>query len=149
LECAIGTGNVGRYDDAIRLAEKNDLGLPPEQSVLAAPLKQKGYVTGVFGKWHLGYEQKFLPASFGFDEFFGFLGGNVEYFTHRELSDLPVLYENRKPVEREGYMTHLITEASLSFIRRHKEKPFFLYIPFSTPHFPFQGPDDKDKKFTP
>jgi arylsulfatase A-like enzyme len=148
LECAIGTGNVGRYDDAIRLAEKGELGLPARQSVLAKPLKKQGYATAIFGKWHLGYERKFLPHRFGFDESFYFLGGNVDYFTHKELSPLPALYRGDKPVEREGYMTHLITEDALDFIDRRKAQPFFLYLPYSTPHFPFQAPGDEGKVFT-
>src|SRR5437016_1877722 len=59
LECAIGLGNVGRYDDAIRLRKTNDLGLPAAESALARQLKAIGYVTAVVGKWHLGYEPKF------------------------------------------------------------------------------------------
>ncbi len=150
LECAIGTGNVGRYDDAIRLAESRDLGLPPGEAVLARPLKDRGYSTAIFGKWHLGYEEKFLPVHFGFDEFFGFLGGYIDYFTHRELSELPVLYRDREPVEREGYMTHLIADEALGFLKhpKRKEAPFFLYLPFSAPHFPFQTPKDRDRKLT-
>src|SRR5688572_2537017 len=61
LECAIGIANVGRYDDAIRLANQHDLGLPAEQSVLGRSLKEAGYTTAICGKWHLGYEPKFLP----------------------------------------------------------------------------------------
>jgi arylsulfatase A len=148
LECAIGTGNVGRYDEAIRLAEKSDLGLPAEQAVLAKSLKAQGYATGIFGKWHLGYERKFFPDRFGFDESFYFLGGNVDYFTHAELSPIPALYSGDKPIRRKGYMTHLITQDALSFIDRHKAEPFFLYLPYSTPHFPFQAPGDVDKVFT-
>ena len=148
LECAIGTGNVGRYDDAIRLAEKRDLGLPADQGVLVKPLKEAGYATGVFGKWHLGYERKFFPDRFGFDESYFFLGGNVDYFTHKELSPLPVVFRGDKPVERKGYMTHLLTDDALAFIDRHKSRPFFLYLPYSTPHFPFQAPGDADKVFT-
>lgn len=149
LECAIGTGNVGRYDEAIALAEKNDLGLPAEQATLAPALKSAGYVNGVFGKWHMGYEPKFHPLDQGFDEFIGFLGGNVDYFRHRELSDLEVYYQGREPIERKGYMTHLITEDSIDFIRRHREETFFLYVAYSTPHFPFQGPDDDTGKMHP
>ena len=148
LECAIGTGNVGRYDDAIRLAEQHDLGLPPGEAVLPRAIKQAGYATAAFGKWHLGYEAKFTPLAYGFDRFFGCLGGNVDYFTHKELSPLPVLYLDRKPVEREGYMTHLIAHDALAFIRENKDRPFFLYVPFTTPHFPFQGPNDAGIRFT-
>jgi len=145
LECAIGTGNAGRYDDAIRLAEARQLGLSAKQSVLPSALKKAGYACGVFGKWHLGYEPQFNPIEHGWDEFFGYMGGNVHYFNHRELSDLHVLFQGRLPVYRKGYMTHLITDSSIDFIECHKEKPFFLYVSHECPHFPFQGPDDAKK----
>ena len=145
LECAIGTGNVGRYDEAIELAEKRQLGLPAKQSVLPSALKTAGYACGVFGKWHLGYEPQFNPLEHGWDEFFGYMGGNVHYFNHRELSDLHVLFKDRLPVYRKGYMTHLITDSSIDFIKRNKEKPFFLFVSHESPHFPFQGPGDERK----
>lgn len=148
LECAIGTGNVGRYDDAIRLADNHDLGLPKDLAVLAPTLKKAGYRNAVFGKWHMGYEAKFNPLDQGFDEFVGFLGGNVDYFHHVELSDLPVYYSGRKPVKREGFTTHLITDDAIDFLNRQKAKPdepFFLYVPHAAPHFPFQAPDGPTK----
>jgi arylsulfatase A-like enzyme len=145
LECAIGTGNVGRYDDAIRLAKARQLGLPAKQTLLPSALKKPGYSSGVFGKWHLGYEPQFNPLEHGWDEFFGYMGGNVHYFNHRELSKLHVLYRGRLPVYEEGYMTHLITDSSLDFIERNKDRPFFLFVSHETPHFPFQGPGDAKK----
>ena len=148
LECAIGTGNVGRYDDAIRLAGERQLGLPAEETVIPGQLKKTGYVCGVFGKWHLGYEPHFNPIQHGWDEFFGYLGGNVHYFNHRETSDLYVLFEGRMPIYRKGYMTHLITDASIDFIKRHSGKPFFLYVAHECPHFPYQGPRDSEKLVT-
>ena len=148
LECAIGTGNVGRYDDAIRLADQHDLGLPVDQAVLPGALKQAGYACGVFGKWHLGYEPKFNPMEYGWDAFFGYLGGNVHYFNHRETSDLHVLYQGRDPVKRTGYMTHLITDESIAFINDQKDRPFFAYVSHECPHFPFQGPEDESKVVT-
>jgi N-acetylgalactosamine-6-sulfatase len=146
LECAIGTGNVGRYDDAIRLAGQRQLGLPAKQVVLPSALKPAGYVSGVFGKWHLGYEPQFNPMEHGWDDFFGYMGGNVHYFNHRETSELHVLYRGRLPVHTQGYMTHLITDSSINFIERHKDKPFFLYVSHECPHFPFQGPKDVKKE---
>ena len=143
LECAIGVGNVGRYDDAIRLANQHDLGLPPEQSVLAKSLKAAGYTTAICGKWHLGYEPKFLPLKHGFDYAFGPLGGAIDYFTHHEPGGQHMLYLNDQPVNREGYATDLIAAEACDFLRRTKDKPFFLYVPFNAPHSPFQGPDDK------
>ena len=146
LECAIGTGNVGRYDDAIRLASQRQLGLPAKQVILPSTLKPAGYVSGVFGKWHLGFEPQFNPMEHGWDDFFGYMGGNVHYFNHRETSELHVLYRGRLPVHAEGYMTHLITDSSISFIERKKDKPFFLLVSHESPHFPFQGPKDVKKE---
>lgn len=148
LECAIGTGNVGRYDDAIALAEAHRLGLDLAEAILPRAFKKSGYATAIFGKWHLGYEPQFHPKHYGFDRFFGVLGGNCDYFTHRELSEIPVVYRDEKPVKEEGYMTHLITREALQFIEAHHAEPFFLYVPLTTPHFPFQTPDDGGKVWT-
>ncbi len=147
LECAIGTGNVGRYDDAVRLAKKHELGLPAEQTVLPAMVNAQGYRSAVFGKWHLGYEPRFNPIEHGWNEFFGYLGGNVHYFNHRETSDLHVLFANDLPVYREGYMTDLITAESVDFIE-NTQTPYLLFISHESPHFPFQGPSDASKKVT-
>lgn len=141
MECPIGTGNVGRYDEAIRLRERNDLGLPPRMAVLAPALKSAGYATAVIGKWHMGYEPKFNPLDQGFDRFFGILGGNVDFYRHRELSELPVLLRNREPVQAKGYMTDLLRDEALDFIREQQAgRPFFLFLSFTAPHFPFQPP---------
>ena len=151
LECAIGTGNVGRYDEAEALAAKGELGLPAEYAVLAPALKGVGYVNGVFGKWHLGYEPKFSPLEQGFDRFTGFLGGNVEYFEHYETSGLDVYVKGREPIDREGYLTDLITEDAVAFLDERAaepDTPFFLYLPHGAPHFPFQGPGDREPKRT-
>ncbi len=144
MECAIGTGNVGRYDDAIRLANHHDLGLPVEQNVLISGLKRAGYTAVGFGKWHLGYEPKFGPLHHGFDYFFGPLGGGVDYYYHCEWDGAAMLYENERPVRREGYMTDLITDAAVKFLgSRRDSKPFFLYLPYTVPHTPLQLPDRK------
>lgn len=144
LECAIGTDNVGRYDDAIRLAEAHDLGLPAGLSTLPRMLKDQGYTTAVYGKWHLGYEEKFLPAHHGFDHFVGILGGNCDYFHHAEVTGRHVLFENTEPVKRDAHMTDLITDESVAFLKRQRaEQPFFLYVAYTAPHSPYQGPNDR------
>jgi len=142
LECALGIGNVGRYDDAIRLRRTNDLGLPIEETSIARMLKDAGYATAISGKWHLGYEPKFFPLRHGFDSWFGPMGGAVDYFHHIEYTGQPALYENDKPIEREGYLTDLITDEAVSFIQQQKN-PFFLYVAYTAPHTPYQGPGDK------
>ncbi len=143
LECALGIGNVGRYDDAIRLRQTNDMGLPVEEISIARILKGAGYATAICGKWHLGYEPKFFPLNHGFDYWFGQVGGSIDYFHHCEYTGQPALYLNDKPIEREGYLTDLITDEAVKFIRRWQNTPFFLYVAYNAPHTPYQGPDDK------
>ncbi|HTM51397.1 MAG TPA: sulfatase-like hydrolase/transferase [Bryobacteraceae bacterium] len=146
LECAIGVGNVGRYDDAEWLAKQGELGLPVSETSMARIFKNAGYDTACFGKWHLGYADKFSPNRHGFDEYFGILGGNADYFTHREEDGTNVLYRNGKPVEAKGYTTDLIAEEAVSWLARKRSKPFFLYVPFTSPHTPIQDPDGYDPK---
>ena len=142
LECAIGNGNVGRYDDAIRLRETNDLGLPVEETSIARMLKDAGYATAITGKWHLGYEPKFAPHLHGFDHAFYAVGGGMDYFHYIDNVGMYYLYLNGKPIRREGYFTDLATDEAVKFIDRHAGEPFFLYVPYTAPHSPFQGPDD-------
>jgi len=145
LECAIGIGNVGRYDDAVRLRKTHDLGLPVSETSIPRMLKNVGYHTAIVGKWHLGYEPKFSPNKHGFDYAFYVLGGWVDYFHHGENTPefTPMLYENEKPITRKGYLTDLIGQHAIKFIdQQQRDHPFFLYIPFTAPHAPYQGPDD-------
>jgi N-acetylgalactosamine-6-sulfatase len=145
LECAIGTGNVGRYDDAIRLANAHDLGLPVSETSVARMLKDAGYATAIIGKWHLGYEDKFGPNRHGFDYALYCQGGGMDYFHHVE--DPPayahVLRLNGKDEKRDGYFTDIIADEAERYIAANRERPFFLYVPFTAPHAPFQGPDEK------
>ncbi|MBN2127876.1 MAG: sulfatase-like hydrolase/transferase [Sedimentisphaerales bacterium] len=143
LECALGIGNVGRYDDAIRLRETHDLGLPASEVSIARRLKSVGYATGICGKWHLGYEPKFFPSNHGFDHWFGPVGGAVDYFHHCEYTGENALYLNGKKIEREGYLTDLITDEAVDFIGRNRSRPFFLYTAYTAPHTPYQGPGDE------
>lgn len=142
LECAIGVGNVGRYDEASWLCERGELGLPPTETVLPRLLKERGYDTACFGKWHLGYPKKFWPEHHGFDVSFGILGGNADYFTHREDDGLPVLFRDLEFIEKKGYITDLIAEETCRWLRRPRKNPFFLYVAFTAPHMPIQVPDD-------
>lgn len=152
LECAIGAGNIGRYDEAGWLAGKKELGLPPEFNTLSKELKNAGYATALMGKWHLGYEEKFRPNHQFFDYSIGPLGFGGDYFWHVEqnpvnqadLTGAHTLAVNGKESFRDGYyLTHLITDEAKAWINRQsKEKPFFLFLPFTAPHDPYQGPDD-------
>ncbi len=141
LECAIGTGNVGRYDDAIRLRETDDLGLPVEETCIARMIKEAGYATGIVGKWHLGYSGKFSPNRHGFDYAFYALGGGMDYYHHVETTGDHVLRLNETELRRPGYFTDLVSDEAVAFIDRHAGKPFFLYVPYTAPHSPYQAPD--------
>ncbi len=142
MECAIGTHNVGRYDDAVRLAGQQQLGLPVWEVSLAQRLKDAGYACGLFGKWHLGYEEQFRPGRHGFEKTFGVLGGHADYFRHTEDDGWNTLFENDELTERDGYLTDLITDAALAWYHSVKGRPFFLYVPYTAPHSPLQGPQD-------
>ncbi|MEM9674670.1 MAG: sulfatase-like hydrolase/transferase [Bacteroidota bacterium] len=153
LECAIGLGNVGRYTEAKQLSDQGKLGLPVDFSVLPRILKQQGYRTAIIGKWHLGEGEAYQPTQHGFDYALGPLGGAVDYFHHTEpigeflgtyMEGNHDFYRNGKPHQRAGYyMTHLITDEAVEFINRQNEQaPFFLYLPYTAPHDPYQGPDD-------
>ncbi|MEZ6127695.1 MAG: sulfatase-like hydrolase/transferase [Planctomycetaceae bacterium] len=147
LECALGTGNVGRYDDAIELADQHNLGLPPKESVLIPQLKKQGYKAVGLGKWHLGYEKHLLPPHHGFDYFLAALGGTVDYFYHNEPTGEHVLYENLTQVRRDGYLTDLITDGAVRFLEQQPaDQPIFLYLPYNAPSAPFQHPDHKPDK---
>jgi arylsulfatase A-like enzyme len=144
LECAIGTGNIGRYDDAVRLRETNDLGLPVEEQTIVRMLRDAGYATAITGKWHLGYEPKFAPHRHGFDHTFYCVGGGMDYFHYLDTVAGYNLFQNGDPIRREGYFTDLLTEEAITFVKRQrKDQPFFLYVPYTCPHSPFQGPDDR------
>ena len=153
LECAIGLGNIGRYTEAKALSDQDKLGLPPDFSVLPQVLKEQGYHTALIGKWHLGEGEAYRPAKHGFDYSIGPLGGAVDYFHHTEpvgefigtyMEGNHDFYRNDQPHQRDGYyMTHLITDEAVEWINiQPEDQPFFLYVPYTTPHAPYQGPDD-------
>jgi arylsulfatase A-like enzyme len=127
------------FEWVIRYTEKNR-GLPASGASLPKLLKMNGYATGLFGKWHLGYRPQFGPNAHGFDEFFGFLAADLDYYSHRDANGDPGLYEGTKLVDEKGYLTDLITRRSLAFLKEHAAGPFFLEVAFNAPHWPFQVP---------
>ena len=97
----------------------------------------------MFGKWHLGYQPEYNPTKYGFDEFYGYLSGNVDYISHRDGINIYDWWHNTELSNDEGYVTDLITDKALKFMEKNKEQPFFLYLPHEAPHFPYQGRNDK------
>ena len=102
-------------------------------------LKNNGYATGLIGKWHLGYKPEFSPNAHGFDYFFGFKSGFIDYYQHTGGDGQPDLFENDDAGRSvDGYMTDLITQRSVQFIEQHAQQPFFLEVAYNAAHWPFQ-----------
>lgn len=117
-------------------------GLFPTETTLAERLKDRGYRTGMYGKWHLGYLPRYNPLHHGFDAFIGFVSGNIDYHSHFDRMGVKDWWQGLMVEDEKGYSTHLITRHAKQFIRRHKSEPFFLYVAHEAPHDPYQGPDD-------
>ena len=97
--------------------------------------KEGGYATALFGKWHNGSQYPYHPNGRGFDEYYGFTSGHWgDYFN-------PPLEHNGKPVEGKGYITDDLADHAMSFMTKSRERPFFCYVAFNTPHSPMQVPD--------
>lgn len=119
-----------------------DFGMDLGEKTIADRLKGLGYRTGIFGKWHLGYEPQFHPQKRGFDEFFGFLAGAHPYSNSLAGTNNPIL-RSSKIVEKINYATDDFAREAVSFIQRNKDVPFFLYLPFNAVHGPLQDPPEK------
>ena len=127
-------------------AAHQDYGLPLTETTIANRLKAAGYRTALFGKWHLGYADRFHPLERGFDEFFGFLAGGHTYF-ERGGPNNPLL-DGRKPVsEAPPYLTDALADRAVDFIKRHRSQPFFLYLAFNAVHTPMHATDKYLKRF--
>ena len=116
-------------------------GLEATPQSLPRLLKGQGYVTGLLGKWHLGYRPTQSPLAHGFDEFFGLKSGYHDYYRHTDSRGQPDFWENDARVEVPGYTTDLLADRAVQFIQRHTDRPFFLDVAFNAPHWPFQRPD--------
>lgn len=117
-------------------------GMIPSAVTFAQPLKQSGYATAAYGKWHVGYALEANPKRHGFDDFRGQLSGGINYFTHIDAGGHHDWWHNEKHAPEYGYATHLITRHAVEFIRENKSRPFCLYVPYSAPHIPHIGPND-------
>jgi len=122
---------------------RNDADLPASEVTLAEALKARGYATGLFGKWHHGKpragEKTYVhPMDQGFDEFFGFTDAVHAWEKFPEK-----LWDGRamKPVS--GYADDLFTDRAVDFLKRRADKPFFLYIPYTSTHFNIEAPEDE------
>jgi arylsulfatase A-like enzyme len=120
-----------------RGAERIDL----DETTIADVFSNAGYSTAAFGKWHSGMQYPYHPNGRGFDEFYGFCSGHWgDYFS-------PTLEHNGNIVQGDGYLPDDLTNKAMTFIEQNKDNPFFVYIPYNTPHSPMQVPDEWWDKF--
>ena len=136
----------GAHDEPIGGAARGraDLGLPPSLPTLPSVLRGAGYRTALAGKWHLGYPPHFHPLKSGYTEFFGPLGGGIDYFSHRDRAGVHDLYENESEVHRIGYVTDLISDVAVAFVDRQRpDEPFLLSVHYTAPHWPWETRADE------
>ena len=149
-------GNAGVR--SILAGHRTATGLPSEVPTIAYALKKLGYYTAMSGKWHLGLADGSRPENHSFDDWFGFMAGCIDFYSHifywqmnRDgRSQFHDLWENGTEIYRDGeYFTELITEYAVKYIREsiRQNKPFFLYIPYNAPHYPMHAPAKYVERF--
>jgi arylsulfatase A-like enzyme len=134
---------TGRYHarGGVRGVSTGQERLDLDERTIADTFRAAGYATAAFGKWHNGLQSPYHPNDRGFDEYYGFCSGHWgDYFS-------PPLRHNNTPVRGHGYTTDDFTDHAIAFIEQHRERPFFCYVPFNTPHSPMQVPDEYWNRF--
>lgn len=126
----------GVYGTSAR-AERLDL----DERTIAETFKAAGYATAAFGKWHNGSQGPYHPNARGFDEFYGFLTGHFGHYFDGMLD------HNGVPERGKGFLADDVTDRAMAFIERNRERPFFAYVAYNTPHSPMQVPDRFYEKF--
>lgn len=146
---------TGRYSERTGVYDTYNGGaiMSDEEITIAEVLKENGYETGIFGKWHLGDNYPYRPSDQGFDVSvvhraggMGQPGDILNYFAGDSSYFNPGLFENNKPVQKTGYCSDIFTDEAISFIRKNRESksktPFFAYLAFNAPHTPLQLPEE-------
>ncbi|MFR9650485.1 MAG: sulfatase-like hydrolase/transferase [Rikenellaceae bacterium] len=157
---------TGRYQQRFGIEENNvrglmsengkctadDMGVPLDQKFVSNYLKDLGYKTAIFGKWHLGSEDDYHPMKRGFDRFVGFRSGARSFYAYKDLAkytgeeaDKALEYgfgEFREPAQGE-YMTDLLAGEAIKFIKENRDNPFYIYLSFNAVHSPLEAnPED-------
>lgn len=157
---------TGRYQDRFGfsrnpvLAPKDStVGLPLSEQTMADLLKQAGYSTAAFGKWHLGAHPTLHPNRRGFDDFYGFLSGGHRYFPEELIPTTGAtlrtqnegyktrLMRNSTHVDEKEYLTDAFSREAANYIRKHQNNPFFIYLAYNAPHAPMQATEKYLKRF--
>jgi arylsulfatase A-like enzyme len=121
-----------------------DVGLPPEHPTLPSLLKKAGYGTTLVGKWHLGLLPKFGPLQSGYDHFYGFRGGAVDYYRHGS-NQRDDLWDDDVEVHQMGYLTDMLGSRAVDVVNGYAKsgRPFLMSLHFNAPHWPWEAPGDE------
>ncbi|MGC6459386.1 MAG: sulfatase [Akkermansiaceae bacterium] len=149
---------TGRFPRRLGLTRnfspKSKDGLSTDETLIPEILRQAGYATAIYGKWHLGHQEKYLPTNRGFDEFYGIPYSNDMWPYHptvKSFPDLP-LYEGTKIMnpkvspEDQKKLTGELSRRAVKFIEKNKAKPFFIYLPHPQPHVPLYAGKEYEGK---
>lgn len=139
---------TGRYQYRLPLGleeplDGRNVGLPPDHPTLPSLLKKAGYGTTLVGKWHLGLLPQFGPLQSGYDHFYGFRGGAVDYYTHANHGD--DLWDDDVQVHQMGYLTDMLGNRAVDVVNRYAKsaRPFLISLHFNAPHWPWEAPGDE------
>ncbi|HKG33247.1 MAG TPA: sulfatase-like hydrolase/transferase [Gemmatimonadales bacterium] len=140
---------TGRYQYRLRigleepLANNPDVGLEPGHPTLPSLLEKVGYSSTLIGKWHLGVLPKFGPLKSGYDHFYGFRGGAVDYYSHANAKD--DFWDDDVPLHQTGYLTDLLGERAVQVVEGYAKshQPFLISLHFNAPHWPWEAPGDE------
>ncbi len=135
---------TGRYHSrgGVRGVSTGQERLNVDEKTIGDTFKAAGYATAAYGKWHNGTQYPYHPNARGFDDYYGFCSGHWgNYFD-------PVLEHNGKIVRGKGFIIDDLTDHALAFISKNRNRPFFCYLPYNTPHSPFQVPDKFYARFS-
>ena len=139
----IGLDEPLRSSDAI----KYDLGIPSGQATIASELAALGYQTALVGKWHQGIPPKHGPLEHGYEHFFGVAQGAADYFRHTMIRDgdssSAGLFDGEEEIVRAGYLTDILGDEAVRLIKDISDRPLFLSLHFTAPHWPWEGRDDR------
>ncbi|GHB79901.1 arylsulfatase [Persicitalea jodogahamensis] len=128
---------TGRYHTRMGVRSTSEGGerFNLDETTIAQAFKSAGYATAAYGKWHSGMQYPYHPNARGFDDYYGFCSGHWgDYFS-------PMLEHNGAITEGKGFLVDDLTDHAMSFMEQNKDSPFFIYVPYNTPHAPMQVPD--------
>lgn len=134
---------TGRYHGrgGVRGVSTGQERLNADEHTIAQTFQAAGYATGAFGKWHNGTQHPYHPNARGFEEFYGFTEGHWGHYFDYELD------HNGELVRGEGYVIDDFTNKAMNFMEQNRDRPFFAYLPYNTPHSPMQVPDEYWQRF--